>query len=288
MPQFSLIAATRERTEELARLTSSLQDQGTVDYELIVVDQNDDDRLLPLLKQAGDRDRIVHLRCAPGVSRARNLGLEQACGEILAFPDDDCWYPPGLLQSVAEWFGTHPEYDILSVNSLDANGERSSNRWFQDSCDLRLVNIYRTSVGYGYFLRSTPATRALRYDVGLGPGATTPYLGGEDTDYLLDALEHGLRGRFEAKWHVGHPRKDIRQANVSRERIYIYGLGMGFVQRKHRLFWLWLFFAFYDFARAAVVLPLGRAVQSRLWYWHGRGLVAGFLRRGQRNPVGEE
>lgn len=45
MPRFSLIVATIGRTAEFSVLLESLAGQETRDFELIVVDQNPDDRL---------------------------------------------------------------------------------------------------------------------------------------------------------------------------------------------------------------------------------------------------
>jgi glycosyltransferase involved in cell wall biosynthesis len=277
MPEFSLIVATKGRTDELARLIASIDKQDDADYELIIVDQNEDDRLVPIIELSAHKESVVHIRCGTGVSRARNAGIEHARGKIIAFPDDDCWYPPDTLKVVSDWFDGNPSYDILALNSLDADGVRSSNRWFQKSCDLNLLNVYRTSVGYAYFIRANELARIVRYDEGIGPGADSPYLGGEDTDYILALMKCGARGRFEAKWHVGHPLKDIRDASVSRDRVYIYGQGMGFVQRKHHLAWLSVGIVAFDYGRALCAFLLGRRPQATLWYWHGRGLIDGFF-----------
>lgn len=276
MPDFSLVVATKDRTSELARFISSLVDQGEADYELIIVDQNDDDRLAPIIALSANPEKILYIRCSPGVSRARNLAMEHARGKIIAFPDDDCWYPPGILKVVSEWFDANRSYEILSITSRDADGVCSCNHWFQDSCDITLLNVFRTSGGHGYFIRADGVARTVRYDVGIGPGSGTPYLCGEDCDFILTAMENGARGRFEAKWHIGHPRKDVHNGSVSPERVYGFGQGMGFVQRKHRLAWLWVAFNVYDYGRALCFSAFGKLAQAKLWYWHGRGLIKGF------------
>ena len=277
MPEFSLIVATKDRVSDLARLIASLDEQAYSDYEVILVDQNEDNRLEAVVAGSTHREKILHLHSPAGVSLARNVGIEHASGKILAFPDDDCWYPPDLLRQVSAWFNANIPYDVLSVASLDDKGNRTGNGWFQSSCDLNYWNVYRTSIGYGYFIRADGAMRGVRYDEGIGPGANTPYLGGEDTDYILAGMSRRARGRYEAKWHVLHPRKDIRNASVSKDRVYIYGKGMGHVQRKHRLIWLWAAFMAYDYGRAACFSLLGKRAQGTLWYWHGRGLLNGFL-----------
>src|ERR1700730_14054697 len=120
MPHFSLILPTVGRTEELEKMLGSLAAQQPSDFELIVVDQNEDDRVDRLLVALRPKIAIAHVRMTTkSLSLARNVGLARASEEIVAFPDDDCWYPAGLLPQVENWFRDNPEYDILAVGAND-------------------------------------------------------------------------------------------------------------------------------------------------------------------------
>src|ERR1700742_2152768 len=112
--KFSLIMATKGRGEEIGRFLLSLIRQDYSNFELIVVDQNEDNRLEVILKNSNLSSSIVHLKSAPGLSRARNAGLAFATGDIIAFPDDDCWYPNGLLKRVVSVFASHPSVEGLT------------------------------------------------------------------------------------------------------------------------------------------------------------------------------
>ncbi len=80
--RFSLIVATLGRTAELQRLFESLERQTHRDFEVIVVDQNTDGRLLPILDAFATKLTIRRLTSIPGLSRARNVGLREATGEL--------------------------------------------------------------------------------------------------------------------------------------------------------------------------------------------------------------
>jgi len=255
------------------------------DFELIVVDQNADDRLSPLLEEwatgVGRRDsgtsnliQIKHVRCPPGVSLARNLGLVHSSGDILAFPDDDCWYLPDTLRNVDKWFKQQSDYGILSLGSKDQQGRVSGNRWVQRECDLTRMNVFRASATYTYFVRRPPTAITLRFDESLGPGAGTIFGCGEDTDFLLTLMSYGIRGRFYSALYLGHP---CKPGLVDNRRAASYGGGFGRVLAKHSLPFLFLALVTFDFARAALRILIGdRSRASRFWA-HGRGMIRGYF-----------
>jgi glycosyltransferase involved in cell wall biosynthesis len=284
MPRFSLIVATVGRTDEFGVLLRSLAAQRKRDFELIVVDQNADDRLVAMIigwaTEATKRNRTIggsvtvkHLRCAPGLSRARNLALLHSTGDILAFPDDDCWYRPDTLQTVDQWFQEHSDYGILCVGSRDAQGQVSGNRWSATECDLNKFNIFRTSATYGYFVRRPQKPMRICFDESLGPGADTMFGAGEDTDFLLSLMRHGVRGRFYSVIHVGHPFKPY----ASVERARRYGGGWGRVLAKHSLPHLCLGFTTFDFARATLCALHGDLDRASVLWAHGRGVLGAYF-----------
>jgi glycosyltransferase involved in cell wall biosynthesis len=278
-PRFSLIVATMGRTAELSRLLDSLQSQSFADFEVIVVDQNKDERLSPILKSFAHPEKLKHVRCDTGVSKARNAGIRHAVGQIIAFPDDDCWYPPTTLENVDDWFHSNSDYDILSLTSRDEKGELSGNRWHSELCDITITNVFRTSACYCFFVRATDRARTVTFDEQLGPGAGTRFPASEDTDYVLSAMQAGIKGKFVKQWHIGHPTKDARSGSISATRAFEYGLGMGRVQGKHKLFFLWVSFVLFDMSRALIMALRGKRTPASLWFAHGKGILKAYFAR---------
>lgn len=276
-PKFSLIMATRGRTTELDRFFYSVARAAFRDFECIVADQNPDDRLTGLIAMWSEELPIKYLRCSEGLSHARNVGLLKASGEILAFPDDDCWYAPGLLSKVAEFFAANPGYALLSAGVRDEAGKISGNRWMRDACDLATANLFRTSVGYALFIRREGLGGLLQFDESLGVGAGTPFASGEDTDYVFRLLAKGLKGRFDRRLTVHHPRGDMFSGRPTPERAFSYGCGMGRVIRKLDKFPLLPAFVAIDLLRAAFGLCCGKFDAAALCSAHGRGILTGFI-----------
>lgn len=268
MPRFTLIIATIVRTNELRRLLESLTQQGFSDYEVILVDQNHDNRLQDVVEEFVGRVPVLRISSPKGVSRARNLGLRKASGELIAFPDDDCWYFPGLLAKIDQWFRDHPRYSILAVGAVDEEGVPSGNRWLQSACDLLPINVFRTTFCSSLFFR-WEALYGNYFDEAMDRG--------EETDLVLRILDSGLRGRFDRGWHIGHPRRDMLSGSIPRQRADSYGTGMGYVLRKHSLVSLWIGLVGYDFLRGFVVALRGRSSAASLCFAHALGLTRGFF-----------
>jgi glycosyltransferase involved in cell wall biosynthesis len=270
MPRFSLIVATLGRTEELEHLFCSFAYQRRSDYEVVVVDQNEDDRLSGLIAAAREWTLVKHVRTKEkGVSRARNLGMIHAQGEIIAFPDDDCWYPENLLNVVDNWFRAHPEYAVLAVGAVDDRGVSSGNRWIQNACDITPFNSLRTTFCSSLFISTVEQAKKVRFDENLSRG--------EETDFVLRLLKTGLRGRFDRAWHVHHPCRDMLSGAVSKERATSYGAGMGRLVRSHCLFTLWVALLAYDLLRTMIVFLRGQDSDASCCLAHAWGLFRGFV-----------
>jgi glycosyltransferase involved in cell wall biosynthesis len=194
----SLIVATVGRVAELERLLASLVMQTSKNFELIVVDQNPDDRLSSHLSGRPLPFPSIVLRSELGASRARNLGIKHAQGDIIGFPDDDCWYPSTMIDSLEAWFTAHPQYDFLSCPALDEHGQDTAGRWPRKSKDIDRKTALRTCACSSLFVRRGAALSVGGFDETMGPGPQTLVKAGEDNDFALRMISKSFRGRFVA------------------------------------------------------------------------------------------
>ncbi|HLI62698.1 MAG TPA: glycosyltransferase family 2 protein [Terriglobales bacterium] len=230
-PRVSLVVATVNRVAELERLLASLDAQTCKCFEVIVVDQNPDDRLAPVLQRHPGL-AIRHLRCEVGLSRARNAALPEAKGDVIAFPDDDCWYPPQLVADVVGWFAAHPDDSVLFTGVRDPQGRSMASRLAPRRCGpCTRKNVLNCVVSYNAFLRRQVTEVVGRFDERIGVGSVSRYQSGEDLDYFLRPLAHNLRMWYEPRFSVYHP--DLNSRERFRRTAYPYALGVGYVLREH-------------------------------------------------------
>jgi glycosyltransferase involved in cell wall biosynthesis len=225
---------TVDRTSELERFLASLKTQSHRDFELIVVDQNPDDRLVPLLRSYEDEHSLIHIRePRRGASRARNIGIAYAGGDILAFPDDDCWYPPDLLEKVVQTFVHHPGLDGLTGRVIDSQGRGVMGRFDPKSGRIEAYNVWARAIEFTMFLRVS-RIKGLRFDESLGPGSGTEWAAGEGTDLLLRLLADGKLLYYYPDIVIGHPPFTTLYDGRALRKAYSYGCGMGRVLRNHK------------------------------------------------------
>ncbi len=202
MAAFSLILATVGRTRELDRLFNTLAAQTFHDFEVIVVDQNPDDRLVPHIERACSFGIVVkHLKHnPPNLAAARNAGIAAATGEWLGFPDDDCWYDPHVLARIAKRF-KHPTTPVGVIVRWVEQGEPPIAvpmlSW-ERSRAFRDVPVSSITL----FFQRNMFNQIGGFDSRLGIGQW--FGAAEETDFILRALRHGAIVAYEPTGEVHH------------------------------------------------------------------------------------
>jgi GT2 family glycosyltransferase len=274
---FDLVLATVGRTDDVARFLRALEAQSHRHFRLLVVDQNADERLAPILAGFEKAFEILRLRSQPGLSRARNAAFAQVRADIVAFPDDDCWYPSDLLQRVADFFAAHPEWDGLGVRPVDELGRQAAGRADTEAGAMTVYNLWGRVGSYTLFLRRPVLDEVGPFDETLGVGSSTPWRAGEDLDYVARAVRAGLGIFYDPSLRVYHPRKREHSSRPDVRQGYEYGAGFGRALRKNRLPW---WFATYCVVRSCGASLLNllalRPARARFYFAVARGRVRGW------------
>jgi GT2 family glycosyltransferase len=266
------------RVSQLERFLKALDAQTYRGYELIVVDQNNDSRLSSLLLLYQKNFSILHLRSELGLSRARNVGLRHVSGDVVAFPDDDCWYPPDLLERVAAFLDDHPELSGVTVRQGGSNKQTGAARFDEEAGLLTLANVWRRAVSSAMFFRRSVVETVGAFDETLGVGAGTLWEGGEDIDYPLRAVESGYNIYYRPDIHVFHPEPPGHDYSQLADRAYRYGAGIGRVWRKHDYpLWLVAYYLLRPIGGAILSVTMGHKGKARYHVSAFRGRLRGWL-----------
>lgn len=232
-PKLSLIVATVNRTFELGPLFDSLAAQTCREFEVIVIDQNTDDRLHPYLEKGRFLGlNLTHLKNHPAnLSVARNVGLQAATAELIGFPDDDCWYEPDLLEQVVRRFNSPDAPSGVSVRWMEESDPSAgpANLTWERSRVFRDIPV----TSFTLFFRRKLFDQIGDFDPRLGIGLW--FGSAEETDFVLRALRAGALLAYEPSAKVHHPVRPPQMNSQALLAARYRARGTGALWAKHEL-----------------------------------------------------
>ena len=232
--KLSLVVSTLGRQGQLARLFTSLADQTMSDFEVLVVDQNEDDALLDILNRNWPFIvRRIHTPGERGASRGRNRGWPQAQGQTVLFPDDDCCYPTNFFERALAVLDLR-NVDILCGRAADTEGRSINGRYESEATAITKRNVFTTQIEWVVFFRKRALEAVGGYDEDIGVGAATPWGACEGQDIVLRALQIGLAAYFDPTLYGYHHELDVITPDATmRAKGRAYARGFGYVLSKH-------------------------------------------------------
>jgi len=112
----SVIIPLYNKARSIASALHSVLDQTFRDYEIVVVNDGSTDHSVAEVRKVQDpRIRLFHQQNA-GVSAARNRGIEEAKGELVAFLDADDEWNPEYLETQCLLSQQYPDCDVFACN----------------------------------------------------------------------------------------------------------------------------------------------------------------------------
>jgi glycosyltransferase involved in cell wall biosynthesis len=138
----SVVVPTHNRGRGLSACLQALQTQDYPTYEIILSDDGSTDNTAEVVARYPRIKYIKHENRGPAA--ARNRGIEQARGEIVAFTDDDCRVPTDWLSRLVDGFQRYPE--VAGVGGfLDPPDEVVTHSLFARYERFTSFNLYRQS-----------------------------------------------------------------------------------------------------------------------------------------------
>ncbi|WP_296509191.1 glycosyltransferase family A protein [Rhodoferax sp.] len=234
----SFILATVGRADEVGRCLRSLSAQTDSNFEVLLVDQNNDDRLLPHIQQ-GLADGLVinHMRMAkPSLSAARNLGIASAKGQIIGLTDDDCWYEPNAVAGIRQAF--HADKDIEGIVACWVEqslfrGQKQAHGLLRNESWRRFRGGDASSISL--FFKKSLFDQLGGFDARFGVGQW--YGAAEETDFVLRALAAGalLKHCSDVRVHHHFGNQPATPLAIACKHARNRARGTGGIYRKHNL-----------------------------------------------------
>ena len=247
----SIVIPTYNRSGILPNLLGSLEGlivPDDTEWEILVVDNNSRDATRETVERHVKEARIplsYHFEKQQGSSHARNRGVRESKGEVIAFVDDDVTVDPGWLKSVKGFFERN---ECIGMGGrVLAVGTENLPKWVRLEGPYKIIGVtVRHDMGNEYrryetgMIMPISANLALRrtafekhgfFRTDLGRGADLSIVAGEDTELCLRLLGNGETLMYSPDAVVYHP---IDKERISKRycRRFYFWLGQGFVKRQ--------------------------------------------------------
>ena len=124
-PLISIIIPSYNCELYIAEAIESVLQQQDCHYEIVIIDDGSTDNTKEVLEPYQQKIRYIPQQ-NQGVAAARNHGIAQARGELVAFLDADDYFMPGKLSAQAKLFRQDPSLGIVHSGwqRVDAHGNK--------------------------------------------------------------------------------------------------------------------------------------------------------------------
>jgi succinoglycan biosynthesis protein ExoM len=230
--EISIIIPTQRRLEGLARAARSVFVQAGVDassLELVVVDNDQTPSAAgvarTLAEEAPFPVRYVH-EAASGVANARNAGMTESKGELIAFLDDDEEAPAEWLAALVSAQRRYEADVVFGPVHARADWDRIGNRVYLERFFSRLGPEESGPIDHYYGCGDSLVRRGALPDPDRPFSAIRNHIGGED-DLLFGAMERaGARFAWAADaWVWEDPAPERLTLRYTALRAFAYGQG---------------------------------------------------------------
>ena len=152
-PIVSIVLPTYNREHLIIEAINSVLNQTYSDWELIIIDDGSTDKTQAIVLSYSDlRIRYLYTEHLSSLAGIRNIGLNVAVGEYIAFLDSDDVWLPHKLSSQLQLLNTHTEASFIT-NNVEFFGERfeTSPPNYVNYFAVNLLDIVLDEEQFGYY-----------------------------------------------------------------------------------------------------------------------------------------
>ena len=243
--KLSVIVATKNRAPNippcLHSIAAAIAAAAPLDAEIVIVDNGSTDNTAAVIDEWARANAVAVQALSqprPGKSRALNLGLRAAKGDVFAFVDDDCRLHPeyvnDLLRHVAAdtslvLRGGRIELGDPADLPLTINTSPTPRRW-SIATSTHYEHFMGELAGCNMTMQRALAERLGLFDENFGPG--TRMGSGDDAEYMLRAYVSGITLEYVPDMTVFH-HHGRRTSEEGRAVYRRYMTGWGGIKAKY-------------------------------------------------------
>ncbi|MDN7226402.1 glycosyltransferase family 2 protein [Planococcus liqunii] len=213
-----------------------------------------------------------------GLSKSRNLAIENALGDICVICDDDFFYNEESNGMIEKAYRDNPEADVV-VFAYHSKGQ-SEKSFFAKKKKLGYLNALRVSSCQITFRRKSIKQHGIKFNEDFGSGSLL-YKSGEEHLFLFECLKKNLAIHFDPSYLLTVDFSGASTWFNGFDKKFFYDRGAIFTALSNKYSWLLILqFAIRKYRLYSSTFTFFQAVQEM---WKGRNDYLGGGKDGSTN-----
>lgn len=201
-------------------------------FSILIVNQTEKHKIL---SSPYSNVRVIN-SFEKGLSKSRNLALENAVGKILVIADDDVIYQEGFISKIIKAYNKFPEAAVINFCTVNSEGNLIKKYPFNFKNNLNSFDIFNTSSIEMTLNKVILNEVNIRFDENFGLGAT--FAMGEEAVFLFDFKRKNKQLGFEPEVIVKHEALTSSSKKSITEKYFIQGALFTRIFKNKYLFWI--------------------------------------------------
>lgn len=177
-----------------------------------------------------------------GLSKSRNLALENALGKILVIADDDVLYQEGFINKIVNAYNKFPDAASIKFCAVKAGGNLTKKYPDHSKKSLNVFDILNTRSIEMTLNRIILDKTRIRFDENFGLGGIFEM--GEEAIFLLNLKSKKEQLVFEPEVIVQHKEPTSSEKKSIEEKYYIQGALFTRIFKSNYIYWIFVKFFF--------------------------------------------
>lgn len=173
-----------------------------------------------------------------GLSKSRNLALENAVGKILLITDDDVIYQEGFSTKIINAYNQFPDAAAINFCAVKSDGSLMKEYSKHSKQNLNAFNIFNASSIEMTLNKAILDKTKTHFDENFGLG--TMFEMGEEAIFLFDLKSKKQQLVFEPKVIVKHPELTSSAKKSIEEKYYIQGALYTRIFKSNYIYWIFV------------------------------------------------
>ena len=214
----------------------SIIEKSNVQTDVVVINQCNNNNIQEFFfknKQGKKCFAKVISTTEKGLSRSRNMAIQNSWGDILYMCDDDELLVDNYEDLIIDAYNQNPSKDIITFSLI-----RENHKYPEKAGSIGIFQILRTSSVQTTFKRKQIIDKGVSFDEKMGSGSGNG--GGEENKFLMDCRRSGLKLYYvpsiiaivkseDSRWFKGFNEKYFKDTFWAARRILGTPLGLSYM-----------------------------------------------------------